>query len=178
MFILLRGGGERGREREREREKERNIDQLFPTCALTNDRPRYLGTCSYWGSNLQPFGVWEDAPANWTTGPGPSPFSILRRVPSVVLFPIRIGDFFFFLIDTESLQRRVAAASTCRRFSVMVSYTWDTADYISGDARSHTGWGGYHSGRLLQGSDALVSRNRWNGCRYSDKHQLGKYFWG
>ena len=64
MFMDFAEGGRGEREGEREREKERNIDQLFPTCALTNDRPRYLGTCSYWGSNLQPFGVWEDAPAN------------------------------------------------------------------------------------------------------------------
>ena len=58
-------GGEKERERERERKKsmgERNVDQLPPVCTLTRDRTHNLGMCPDQGSNLQPFGVQNDAP--------------------------------------------------------------------------------------------------------------------
>ena len=45
------GEGERERERGRERERER-------------ERSVASGTCPDWGSNLQPFGVQNDAPAH------------------------------------------------------------------------------------------------------------------
>ena len=54
---------ERDRQRDTEREAsmwERNIDQLPPVCALTGD------------GNVNLFGVWDDAPTNWATQPGPS----------------------------------------------------------------------------------------------------------
>ena len=43
---------------------ERNIDQLPPVYALTRDCTHNLGMFPDWGSNLQPFGVQEDAPAD------------------------------------------------------------------------------------------------------------------
>ena len=50
--------------RETEKERERNIDQLPPICAPARDQTRNLGMCSDQESNLQPFGVWDDTPAN------------------------------------------------------------------------------------------------------------------
>lgn len=76
-----KGEKERQRERERDRESERdrdrerekrerekreisiwegNLDQLV---AHTDDRTCNLGMCPDWQSNLQPFGVQDDAPA-------------------------------------------------------------------------------------------------------------------
>ena len=51
----------------RERENEREINWLPPICTLTKDRTRNLGMCSDWGSNLQTFGVQDDAPTNQAT---------------------------------------------------------------------------------------------------------------
>ena len=70
MFIDLRERGwEREREREREREKiihvtERNIDWLPPVPSPTRDRNHNLVMCPEWGSNPQPFGLWNDASTN------------------------------------------------------------------------------------------------------------------
>ena len=56
-FIHFREKGKGGGERE-------NINQLPPVCTLTGDRTHNLGMCLDWGSNLQPFGVRDDAPTN------------------------------------------------------------------------------------------------------------------
>ena len=63
-----------GREREREREKatwiwKRNHGWpviLAPTGDWTHNLGMYLD--QEW--NLQPFGIWDDAPTNWATWPG------------------------------------------------------------------------------------------------------------
>ena len=52
------------------REKQRNIDQLPPIHSLTRDQTHNLGLCPDWELNLQPFGVWNNAPINWTTWQG------------------------------------------------------------------------------------------------------------
>ena len=68
MFLLIL---EKGRERERETSLwERNIDWLPPVPALIGDWTHNLGTCPDWESSPQPFGVRDDAPANWTTQAG------------------------------------------------------------------------------------------------------------
>ena len=78
MFIDFgeRGGGWRKR-REGERETERetlmwegNIDWLPPICTSTGDQTHNLGMCPDWGSDLQPFGVWDHAPTNSATSQG------------------------------------------------------------------------------------------------------------
>ena len=80
FLILTRGYAywflerEKGRENEREREPDvrENIDWLPVVWTPIRDQtsqPRYVPD---WGSNPQPFGVWDDAPTNWATRPWPS----------------------------------------------------------------------------------------------------------
>ena len=58
-------------------EREREIDvgekhwSLPTICAPTRDQTINLGMCPDQGSNPQYFGVWDDAPNNWDTWPGP-----------------------------------------------------------------------------------------------------------
>ena len=52
-----------------ERERDRDIDMrnnhlLPPVHTPTGDRTHSLGMCPDWELNLQPFGVWHDAPTN------------------------------------------------------------------------------------------------------------------
>ena len=54
----------------RERERERNIDLLPPICALTRDQTNNLGMFLDQELNLQPFGLWSNAPTYWATLPG------------------------------------------------------------------------------------------------------------
>ena len=54
------------RERKGERERERERDWLH-ICTPTRDWTQNLGMCPDWESNLQPFGVRDDAPTNWDT---------------------------------------------------------------------------------------------------------------
>ena len=57
------------RERERERKKHGSrASHMWPDWGL-NPQPKYV-PWFYWEQNPQPFGVWDDAPANWTTQPG------------------------------------------------------------------------------------------------------------
>ena len=49
---------------------ERNIYQLPPVHTPTVYRTHNLCVSPDWKSNLQPFGVQDDAPANWATWPG------------------------------------------------------------------------------------------------------------
>ena len=61
VFIDFR---KRGREKETGRGKNidvRNIDPLPPVCALTWGQTCNTAMCPAWGSNLQPFGVWDNA---------------------------------------------------------------------------------------------------------------------
>ena len=65
MFFDFRERGE-GRERERERnisvrEKHRSVP---PIQAPTKDQTCNPGVCPDWESKPQPFGAWNDAPAN------------------------------------------------------------------------------------------------------------------
>ena len=66
--------GERDRKSEREservRERERNINRLHALCTLTRNGTHNLGMCSDQGLNLQPFGVWDDAPTIEPPCPG------------------------------------------------------------------------------------------------------------
>ena len=48
---------------------ERNISSLPPVLGPTGDHT--LGMCPGWESHPQPFGVWNNAPTNWATWPGP-----------------------------------------------------------------------------------------------------------
>ena len=64
MFIDFR---ERGKGGEKNIGMKRNIswfEKHPPICALTWDQTHNLGMCPDQGSNLQPFGVRDDAPAN------------------------------------------------------------------------------------------------------------------
>ena len=47
---------------------ERKINRLPPVHAPTKDWTCNLGMCPEQKSNPQPFGVWDGAPTNWTTG--------------------------------------------------------------------------------------------------------------
>ena len=67
MYLLVLGR-EEGIERERKRGREREREIV---CATTGDWTHNLGMCPDWRLNPQPFGVWEDAPTNWSTWPGP-----------------------------------------------------------------------------------------------------------
>ena len=61
---------EEGRERKTERHInvwERNINWLPPICTLTGGWAHNLGLCPDWGSNPQPFSLWDYAPTNWAT---------------------------------------------------------------------------------------------------------------
>ena len=53
---------------------EKNINHLLPetsiACSPTRDRTGTLSMCPDQDSNPQPFGVQDDAPANWATWPG------------------------------------------------------------------------------------------------------------
>ena len=69
MFINFREREVRGGERERSM-WEGNIDWLPPGHTL--DWTLNIGMCPDSESNLQPFGVWDDAPINCATWPGPS----------------------------------------------------------------------------------------------------------
>ena len=67
MLNDLESGEEREKEGKREEEKhqcERNIDQLPLVGTPTGRQICNLGTCSDQESNLQPFGLWDDAPTN------------------------------------------------------------------------------------------------------------------
>ena len=55
---------------EREKERGRNIDHLLPVHALMGDQTHNLGLCPDPESNMQTFGVQEDAPTNCATQPG------------------------------------------------------------------------------------------------------------
>ena len=49
--------------------------EKHPINALTRDQTHNLGMCPDWESNLKPFGVQNNAPANWATSQGkPVPF--------------------------------------------------------------------------------------------------------
>ena len=48
----------------------RNINWLPPMCTPTRDQTRNWGMCPDRESNLQTFGVQDDAPTNWATLPG------------------------------------------------------------------------------------------------------------
>ena len=50
-----------------QRERERNISRLPPVRAPTRDQTHNLGMCPDRVSNLQPFGVRDDAPTNLAT---------------------------------------------------------------------------------------------------------------
>ena len=55
-------------EREEEGGGEREKYQpATPICAQTRDRTHNLGMCPDWDSNLQPFGLQDDAPTNKAT---------------------------------------------------------------------------------------------------------------
>ena len=63
MFIDFREKGRGTRsEEERERGTEIDIDHLPPLCVLTGDQTCNLGMCPDPELNLQPLGVWGDAP--------------------------------------------------------------------------------------------------------------------
>ena len=77
FFFLREEGGEGGKEIGREgaeeereeeergeRQRERNINQLPPMYALTENLTCNLGMCPDHELNLQPFGVLEDVPTN------------------------------------------------------------------------------------------------------------------
>ena len=51
-------------ERDKGRKRERNINQLPPICTLIRNQTCNLGMCPDWGSSMQPFGPWDDAPTN------------------------------------------------------------------------------------------------------------------
>ena len=77
-----------------ERERERNINQLPPYCAPTRDQTYSLGMCPDWNLNLQPFGVWDDAPTIWAIWPRPyllywqEPTHQVSRAAGEVLDPV------------------------------------------------------------------------------------------
>ena len=55
----------------RERERERERHQLVATCKHPNwESNPPLDSFPDWELNLQPFGVWDDAPTNSATGQG------------------------------------------------------------------------------------------------------------
>ena len=77
FLLIFREKGREDRERQTDRHRQtdrgvnvRNINQLSPIHALTSDWTCYLGMCPDWDLNMQPFGVWDDAPTSWTTWPG------------------------------------------------------------------------------------------------------------
>ena len=72
---------------------ERNISWLPPLRTPTRDRTCYLGMCPDWGSNLQTFGVWDDAPINWATWPGLGPFFFLSQRGKHSLSSVSLSDF-------------------------------------------------------------------------------------
>ena len=59
-FVLIQGSGE-GRKR------ERNISQLPTACASAGDQTCNQGMCPDEEPNPQPFGLWDNTPANWAT---------------------------------------------------------------------------------------------------------------
>ena len=67
MFTDLRKG--RGQQREKHidvREKHQLVAiRMCPDWEL-NPQPRYMPWAGIEPANLQPFGVWDDAPTNWT----------------------------------------------------------------------------------------------------------------
>ena len=71
-------------DRKRDRETsmwEININRLPLTLSPTRDGTCNLGMCPDQESNPKPFGIWDNAPTNWTTQPGPmvgSLISVLR----------------------------------------------------------------------------------------------------
>ena len=67
LLLLERGRKERGRERE----TERNINQLPLVRTPIEDHTSHLRMCPDWESNPQCLGVWDNAPTNWATQPGP-----------------------------------------------------------------------------------------------------------
>ena len=69
------------------------MDQLLPVCALTGNQTRYLDVCPDWELNLQPFGVWDDAPNNWATLSGHN-----SRTFKQVQGPLRIGHYMIALV--------------------------------------------------------------------------------
>ena len=77
MILEREEGRENVRERT-ERQKERNIYQLPPVRIPTGDRTLNLGMCPDRELNLQPFGVWDDAPINRATWPGLNRFFFFK----------------------------------------------------------------------------------------------------
>ena len=77
---------------------ERSINWLPPKCALTGDQTCNWGMCPDGKANPQPFGVQDNAPTNWATGPGHddlnvdlwhlflSWMSVITQFPSLHLF--------------------------------------------------------------------------------------------
>ena len=61
-----------------ERERERGKHQFSPACSPTRDLTCNLGMCPDQESNLQPFGIWDNAPTNWATWPGQKLFFIKK----------------------------------------------------------------------------------------------------
>ena len=61
------------------RERERDID-VTEKHQSARDWTHNLGMCPYWQVNLQLFGIWDNAPTNWTTCPGSGTwFCCLRK---------------------------------------------------------------------------------------------------
>ena len=70
FFFILAREYTYGFERERNIDVTEKLDRLPPVRALPGNQTHNLGRCPDQESNLQPFGVWDDAPANAATWPG------------------------------------------------------------------------------------------------------------
>ena len=89
-----REGEEGGREREKEREKQlceketsiRYLDGLPLVHTPTRDQTHSLGMCPDWESNLQPFGLQDDAPTNWATLAKPAMFTFKKTVHADAIY--------------------------------------------------------------------------------------------
>ena len=136
MFIDFRErkGGEEGEGERQTLTWERNIDHLLPVSTPTRDRTRPLGMCPDQGTNLQPSGVWDNAPIIWATRPGHFPYFLKIKTFSYIAKSHCIGKNLNFLVSSY-----MQSISTFPQLSPNVPYCWFIQTIISAGSSTTPG---------------------------------------